>query len=238
MLKLTLRRWLNCWHVQNDIMAKFSCKQIRISNQWVHLKLGLLIIKLPKCSKLPPLNEILGSESFTRWLTPSYSPRSLSLLSLPLTPLALSHSPYSLLLLSLPCPLSLPLPLGPSWDLRKPCEPSEAFGSLWCLVRLRGLAPPYPPLSFSLPLASLCAWASQGPWDLPGASGSLGSLWQLGLQSDSGALLPLIPLTLSCFLLLPLTPLDPEPPWAPGTLVVGFAMSAQGLGYLLTSAEH
>ena len=33
-----------------------------------------------------------------------------------------------------------------------------------------------------------------GPWDLPGASGSLGSLWKpsaaLGLQSDSGALLP------------------------------------------------
>ena len=44
-----------------------------------------------------------------------------------------------------PCPLSLPGPLGPSWSLRKPWEPLEAFGSLEYSVRLRDLAPLTPP---------------------------------------------------------------------------------------------
>ena len=140
---------------------------------------------------------------------------------LPLLPRTLSHS----LLLSLAPPhsphhLSLPRPLGPSWGLRKPWKPLEAFSSLGSSVRLRGLAPlacPIPPHS---PLFSLMSWASLGPWDLPGASRSLESLQKpsaaLGLQSDLGALLPLLPLTLSCSFLLPLappcSPLPPEPP--------------------------
>ena len=57
-----------------------------------------------------------------------------------------------------------------------PQEALGAFGSLGSSVRLRGLASPSPPHSLSLPLEP--PWASLGPWNLPEASGSLGSLQQ------------------------------------------------------------
>ena len=82
---------------------------------------------------------------------------------------------------------------------------SFIYPGLLCLLRL-GLQSDSGALLPLLPLAPEPPWASLGPWDLPGASGSLGSLWKplavLGLQSDSGALLPLLPSPL----LLPLTP--------------------------------
>ena len=144
----------------------------------------------------------------------------LSLLPLtPLLPLAPSH------------PLSPPEPplvsLGP-WNLPEASgsllEPLQAFGSIGSSVRLRGLAslaPPSPPLAPSHSLSPPePPWASLDPWDLPGASASLGSPCNpsaaLGFQSDSAALLPLLPIT-------PLTPCHslspPEPPWAPGTFL-------------------
>ena len=101
-----------------------------------------------------------------------------------------------------------------------------AFGSLGSSVILKGsafLAPPHP-LTFSHsllpPLAPEPPWVSLGSWDLPGASGSLGRLCKplaaLGLQSDSGALLPLLPLT-PPHSLLPSCPLSlPRVSWAPG----------------------
>ena len=141
--------------------------------------------------------------------TPKHTPRSPLPPTSILLPLAPSH------------PLSLPGPLRTSWGLRKPWKPLEAFGSLGSSVRLRGLASPAPthlpllPLTPSHPLSPPePPWVSLGPWDLPGASESLGSLWKpfaaLGLQSD---LFPLLPCASPCSLLLPLTPSHPcEPP--------------------------
>ena len=109
--------------------------------------------------------------------------------------------------------------IGASGSLGSLQKPSAALGlqsNSGALLPLLSL----PPHSLSL---LLTPWASLGSWDLPGASGSLGSLQKplaaLGLQSDSGALLPLLPLT-------PLAPLapscsssPPEPPWAPETFL-------------------
>ena len=106
---------------------------------------------------LPP--QVVGSQNIPLDLHYPYLPHFLLLSLTPLAPLA----PH--------CPLSLPGPLGPSWGLRKPWEPLEAFGSL----------------------------------QKPSTA--------LGLQSDLGALLPLLPLTPSCSLL------PPEPPWVPGTFL-------------------
>ena len=83
-------------------------------------------------------------------------------------------SPTPSLPLAPPCfphPLSLPGPLGSSWSLRKPCEPSEGFGSLGSSVRLKDLAPPHPLLCLAplTPLAPPCFLSLLGPWDLPGA---------------------------------------------------------------------
>ena len=177
-------------------------------------------------------------------LTPSHSPLppeppwdlpgasgSLGSLQKPSAALGLQSDSGALLPLlpSPPCSLSLCLtpwvslglsgPLGPFWGLRKPWEPMEAFGSLGSSVRLGGLASPHPPCS---PLPPEPSWASLDPWDLPVASGSLRSLRKplavLGLQSDSEALLPLLPLTPPCSLSPPLAPSHypspPEPPWA------------------------
>ena len=206
--------------------------------------------------------------------------------------------PTSILLPSLPlipwASLGFPGPLEFSWGLRKTWEPLQAFSSLGSSVRLRdlaSLAPPHPlslpltpshPLSLprslwvpgtflgtqkalgaltslQQPLAALGLQSDSGtllpllpltpsrslspplaPWaslDLPGYLGpswglgkpwepsqAFGRLWQpLGLQSDSEALLPLLPLTPSCFLSLPLTPSCflslPRPPWVPGTFL-------------------
>ena len=194
--------------------------------------------------------EALGLQSDSEALLPLL-PLTPHPFSLPLTP---SH------------PLSLPRPPWVSVTFLGPQEALGAFRSLrqlWSSVRLRGLAfllpftsltpsrspePPWASLgpwdlpgasgSLQKPLAALvfsqtqgpcfpCSpsppslplapsrspeppWASLGPWDLPWASGSLGSLQKssaaFGLQSDSGALLPLLPLTpltLSCPLSLP-----------------------------------
>ena len=99
----------------------------------------------------------------------------------PLTPLTPSFLPLTPL-----ASLGLPGPLGPSWGLSKPWEPLQAFGSLGSSVRLRGLAslaPPHFTHSLSSPEPP---WVSLGSWNLPGASGSLGSLQKpltaLGLQ--------------------------------------------------------
>ena len=94
-----------------------------------------------------------------------------------------------------PYTLSLPGLLGPPWGLRKPWEPLKVFSSLGSSVRLRDL----------VPLASLppYPWASLGPWNLPGISGSLGSLWQPWVFSQTWAL----------FLLSP----HPLAPWASGS---------------------
>ena len=121
-------------------------------------------------------------------------------------------------------PLSLSGPLGPSWVLRKPWEPSEAFGSLGSSVRLRDLAPP-PPHYALLPLPS----HSPHPLSLPGP---LGPSWGLrkpcepwvfsqtqgpGSPPPHSALLPLI-LSLPHHLSLP-GPLRPSwglrKPWEP-----------------------
>ena len=120
-----------------------------------------------------------------------------------------------------PCPLSLPEPLGPSSGLSKPWEPLQAFGSLGSSVRLRSLASLISPHSLLPRLTPSCPLSLPGfPW-APGtflgpqkALGAFAGLQQslaaLGLQSDSGALLPLLPLTS----LTPSRPLSPpEPPW-------------------------
>ena len=107
---------------------------------------------------------------------------------LPLTPLASSHSPLP------------PEPLGPSWILGKPKEPSEAFDSLGSSVRLRGLAslapltpscspfPPEPPW----PLGP--SWGLRKPWEPSEAFGNLGSSVRLrGLAPPHPLSLPLTP---------------------------------------------
>ena len=71
---------------------------------------------------------------------------------------------------------------GASGSLGSLHKPSAAFGSLGSSVILRGsafLAPTHPLTfshSFLPPLAPEHPWVSLGPWDLPGASGSLGRL--------------------------------------------------------------
>ena len=131
----------------------------------------------------------------------------------------ISITPYLPQSLLLPLTPLSPGPLRTSVGLRKPSELLEAFGSLGSSVRLRDLvplAPPHPSLSLA-PLSPLTPSASLGHWNLPGASGSLGSLWKplaaFGLQSDSGALLPLLPSSLSLPLTPSCSPSPPEPPW-------------------------
>ena len=129
-----------------------------------------------------------------------------------------------------PCshPLSLPGPLGSPWGLRKPWT-FQSIWQPWTSVRLGGLVPlapsPYSSPEPPWPLGPQEAFQSlQQPWgliqtqgpcsscsplpphptcplSLSGASGSLPKpSAALGPQSDSGALLPLLPLS-------------PEPPW-------------------------
>ena len=124
--------------------------------------------------------------------------------SVRLRALASLAPPHPLLSLAPPCFLSLP---GLSWDpgtFLGPQKALGAFGSLGSSVRLRGLASLAPPHSLTPSHSPL------PPWDLPGALASLGSLRKplagFGLQSDSGALLPLLTLTPSHSLLLPLAP--------------------------------
>ena len=150
--------------------------------------------------------EVVGTPKLAP--TGSEVPKTYPLISI--TP----YLPCSLLLpLTPPCPLSLLGPLGPSWGLRKPWEPSEAFGSLGSLVRLRGLAPlvpPNPPHSLSLPLtppsplslpASLGpSWGLRKPWE---PSEAFGSLWSSVRLRGLAPLAPPYPL---CSLLLPLAP--------------------------------
>ena len=85
-----------------------------------------------------------------------------------------------------PLPLSLPGPLGPSWGLKKPWEPSEAFGSLRSSVRLWGLAsfaPSHPLASSHSPLPPYLPgplWAPGtflGPQEALGAFTSLRQAW-------------------------------------------------------------
>ena len=68
---------------------------------------------------------------------------------------------------------SFPGPLKPPWDLRKPWEPSETFGSLGPSVRLRGLVPLLP----SSLLAPPCPLSILGPQEALGAFGSLQQPW-------------------------------------------------------------
>ena len=115
--------------------------------------------------------------------------------SLPVAPLAPPH------------PLNLPEPLGPSWGLRKPWEPSEAFGSLGSSVRLRGLAlfalsypyllPLTPPCLLSLPGPLGLFWSLRKPWEPSEVFNSLGSLVRLK------GLAPLHPLSLPLASLAP-----------------------------------
>ena len=77
--------------------------------------------------------------------------------------------------------LSLPGPLGPSWSLRKPWEPLEAFGSIGSSVRLRVLAPPSPLLPLALPCPLGPSWAPGtllGPQEALGAFGQPQEPWE------------------------------------------------------------
>ena len=101
----------------------------------------------------------------------------------------------------------------------KPWELLEALGSLGSSVILRCLSPFAPPMPSHFLLLPLTPWASLGPWDLAGASGSLGHLWKpsapLGLQSYLGAFSPHLlsdPLTPLAPSLFPLTTLTPSHP--------------------------
>ena len=95
-------------------------------------------------------------------------------------------------------PPSIPGPL----DLRKPWEPWEAFLSVGSSVRLGAL---FPLLLITSPHSPLLP-----AWDLPGASGSLGSLWQPWVFSQAQG---------PCFPCFPSTPLPLSlpgslgPPW-------------------------
>ena len=100
-------------------------------------------------------------------------------------------------------------------ETQRPCFPCSPSPPLLPLVHSHPLSPPKPP------------WVSLGPWNFHGASGRLGSLCKplaaLGLQSDSGALLPLLLLTPSHPLSFPLTLSHllslPRPPWISGTFL-------------------
>ena len=131
---------------------------------------------------------------------------------------------------SLSPPLSLLGPLGPSWDLRNPWEPSEAFGSLGSLDSgaLLPLTPSLPPLSLSplsvsplsplslspcsptpfFPLPPEPSWA---PGTFLGPQESLGafrSLWQPWVFRLRGLAPPHLPLSLSPLSVSPLSPLS------------------------------
>ena len=146
----------------------------------------------------------LGSSIRLRSLAPSHPPISLSL---PFAP---------------PHPLSLPGPRKPFWGLRKPWEPSEAFGSLGSSVRFGGLAslapPTITPSPLSFPLPPEPPWAPGtflGPQE---ALGAFRSLWRaLGLSQTQGLCSPCSPTPHSPF--LPNSPLPPEPPWTPETFL-------------------
>ena len=84
-------------------------------------------------------------------------------------------------------------PLGPSWGLRKPCEPSETLG---LQSRLRALLP-LPPCSLSLPFAPEPIWA---PGTFLGPQKALEAFSSLG---SSVRLRGLAPLTPSCSISLP-----------------------------------
>ena len=140
----------------------------------------------------------------------------------PKTYSSISINPY----LNLAPPHS-PWPPEPPWAPKNFLGPQEALGAIGSLQQpwvFSETQRPCFPCSPSPPLAPSCSlsppeppWVSLGPWNFPGASGRLGSLCKplaaLGLQSDSGALLPLLPLTPSCPLSLP------RPPWIPGTFL-------------------
>ena len=90
------------------------------------------------------------------------------------------------------CPSTpLPLSLPGLWDLSKPWEHSEAFGSQQASVRLRGL----------VPFAPHHHLAPEPPW-LLGPQEALGDFGSLGASVRLGALVPLAP-PLPCSLRLP-----------------------------------
>ena len=135
---------------------------------------------------------------------------------LPPTPL-LPSPPHS------PCPLSLPGPLGPSWGLRKPWEPLEAFGSPWVFSQTqRPCSPcsscsphPHSPLPSLLPLTPWTPGTFLGPQEALGAFGSLWQPWVFRLRDLAPPHLPLAPLTS----LAPLNSLAPHHPLSlPGPL--------------------
>ena len=125
--------------------------------------------------------------------------------------LALLAPPYPLTASHPPLPLNLPGTLQPSWGLRKPWDPLEAFSSLGSSVRLRSLAPltPHPlapshsPHPLSLPGPHQPSWGLRKPCKPLEAFGSLGSSVRLRGLVPLASLYSLAP---SCFLSLPLTP--------------------------------
>ena len=133
--------------------------------------------------------------------------------SLPLTPL----TPWA--------SLGLPGSLGPSWGLRKPWEPSQAFGSLGSSVILRGsafLAPAHPltfshSLPLSLPGSPWTPGTFLGPQEALGAFTSLRQPWVFSeTQGPCFPCSPSPPLAPSCSLSrLSL----PGFAWAPGTFL-------------------
>ena len=163
------------------------------------------------CSPLPP-------HSLGPWDLPGAS-GSLGSLWKPSAALGLqsdSGTLFPLLSLTPPFPLT-PLaslgPWGPSWGLRKPWEPSKAFGSLGSSVRLRGLFPLALPHLLA-PLLPLIPLTPKPPW-VPGTFfwpqetlGTFGSLWQPWVFSQTQG--PCSPCSsLSPSPLTPLTPLTP-----------------------------
>ena len=156
-------------------------------------------------------------------LTPSCS------LSFPLTP---SHS------LSLPRPLWVPgtflgpqKALGAFTSLLQPLTAlslqsySGAVLSLLPLTPSLSLTPSCLHFTLSLPGSPWAPGTFLGPQKALGGFASLRqTLTVLGLQSDSGALLPLLPLTPSLSL-APSCPLSlPRPPWLPGTFLAPQAL--------------
>ena len=115
----------------------------------------------------------------------------------------------------------------------EPQEALEAFTSLWQPLAALGLQSysgavlsllPLTPLTFSHsllpPLVPEPSWVSLGSWDFPGASGSLGSLQQPWVFSETQRPCfpcpPSPPLAPSCSL----SPLSlPGFAWAPGTFL-------------------
>ena len=175
--------------------------------KWPHRWLGPQNIPFDVHYPLPPLGPLGMRGASWEWGEQALAQQRLSA---PQNLGSPKHTPWS----PLPLPPSIPLaPLAPwaylgLWDLPGASGSLVSLGKPLAGLGLQsdlGALLPLPP-TLLLPLApphSPCPWASLDPWDLPGASGSLGSLWKplaaLGLQSDSGALLPLLPLIPSPF---------------------------------------